>query len=243
MTNTLPDDQLFTLSNASDMRVTISARGAAPVSWLAPDRYGRLAEVLLARTPTSATQLWQGEQDDDGVSLRMHSATGPLALRYRLADDGSLCVEGDATPVQPFFNLNGGAADVGDHMLQIDADFFIEISEDGVPAAKAMVGGTAFDFRQPAAIGPRLAWLDPQLKRAGGFNHCYFMRAHSKGRAGLLREVARAVDPGSGRQLLVSTTEPAVQFASGPALDGFSLATQSGTPGKHTTVYRVLLQH
>ena len=40
-------DQLYTLRNAQDMRVTISERGAALVSWWAPDRYGRVADVLL----------------------------------------------------------------------------------------------------------------------------------------------------------------------------------------------------
>ena len=304
------DDQLFTLRNTQEMCVTISERGAALVSWTAPDRYGKAADVLLGYPdPSSYAEnkvyfgavigrwanriaqgrflldgapvqtvvndrgnhlhggehgfhhaRWEGYEDDGKVSLRLISPDGDagfpgnveVQVHYTLDDDGKLTIEYEAesdapTPINltshPYFNLNGGVADVGDHMLQIDADFYLETDRGGIPVGVAAVGGTPFDFRQPAAIGPRLAWLDPQLKRAGGFNHCYFMRAHSKGRAGLLREVARAVDPGSGRQLLVSTTEPAVQFSSGPALDGFSLATQSGTPGKHTTVYRVLLQH
>ena len=58
------------------------------------------------------------------------------------------------------------------------------------------------------------------MRLAGGFDHCYCVRAHGKGRAGPLREVARVYDPGSGRQLQVSTTEAGLQFYSGNALGG-----------------------
>src|SRR4051812_12243 len=40
-------DKLFTLRNSRDMALTISERGAALVSWFAPDRYGKVADVLL----------------------------------------------------------------------------------------------------------------------------------------------------------------------------------------------------
>ena len=39
--------RLFTLRNAHDMRVTISDLGATLVAWHAPDRAGRIADVLL----------------------------------------------------------------------------------------------------------------------------------------------------------------------------------------------------
>ena len=40
-------DRLYLLRNAQDMCLAISERGAALVSWWAPDRYGRVADVLL----------------------------------------------------------------------------------------------------------------------------------------------------------------------------------------------------
>lgn len=39
--------RLFTLRNAQGMRVSISDLGATLVSWQAPDRGGRLGEILL----------------------------------------------------------------------------------------------------------------------------------------------------------------------------------------------------
>ncbi len=261
--------RLFTLQNALDMRVTISERGAALVSWLAPDRYGRVADVLLGFAHAGAVPLFDAvDSRINSVSMRFDSAT----VHYQLGDDGSLVIDVDTLTqpsrgVTPYFNLNGGASDVGDHMLQIDADQFIEIDESGAPLAPVMVGGTAFDFRHPAPIGPRLAWPDPQIQRAGGFRHCYCVKTGGQGLAGPLREVARVYDPGSGRQLQVSTTESGLQFCSGNMLDGmpgrggrphashdgfcleasdmreqFRAPPPAGQFQRHTTVYRVAVQ-
>ena len=214
--------RLFTLRNALDMRVTVSERGAALVSWLAPDRYGRIADVLLGFAHSGSAPLFDGRvESDSAVVLLLDGCT----VRYQLDDDGSLMIDVDgAVPldagVPPYFNLNGGSTDVGDHMLQIDADQYIEIDQGGSPLGRANVGGSAFDFRQPAPIGPRLNWPDPQIMRAGGFRHCYCVKAGGKARLGALRQVARVYDPGSGRQLQVSTTESGLQFCSGSTLDG-----------------------
>lgn len=233
------DCGLFTLSNAGGMTVTISQSGAALRSWRAPDRYGRMADVLLAdadrRRPDGLRALsWQGRQAAGGVSL-MAAAGGAggdaadLLVNYRLEDDGSLFIDYTAMAVlptllgvmsNPCFNLNGGIADIGDHMLQIDSDYFVEIDAGGAPTAVAAVGGTPFDLRRPAPIGPRLRWTDSQMDLAGGFDHCFFVRNHYAGGQGELREVARVVDPGSGRRLEIHTTEAAVQFCAGQRAAG-----------------------
>jgi aldose 1-epimerase len=280
--------QLFTLRNAHGMHLTISERGAALLSWWAPDRYGRMADVLLGyREPQEyaanavyfgaivgrwANRIargqfaldgkplqaavndrgnhlhggpqgfhaarWQGQGSDRQVTLRLDSPDGDggfpgnveVSVEYQLDDDGKLRIEyravADApTPLNltshPYFNLNGGRGDVGDHMLQIDADYYFETDASGIPVSVAAVEGTPFDFRIPAAIGPRLRWPDPQVGLAGGFDHCYCVGSDATGgRHGPLREVARVVDPGSGRRLQVSTTEAGLQFYSGNALEG-----------------------
>lgn len=240
-------ERLFSLRNGADMTVTISERGAALRAWRAPDRYGRMANVLLADAPAAAgfhPAPWQGRQADDGVSLLLVTASQAgaaldMMVNYRLDDDGSLTIDYSAiasrpTPLrvraQPYFNLNGGVADVGDHMLQIDADSYLALDDGGAPLALAAVGGTPFDFRQPAAIGPRLRWPDRQTRQAGGFDHCYVAR--SDGAApDALREVAQVVDPGSGRRLQVFTTGAALQFCSGAARDGAPRAPFAGPDG------------
>lgn len=278
---------MFTLRNGADMRVTLSEHGAAMVSWLAPDRYGRMADVLLgypdardyAANPVFFGAIigrwanriargrfmldgrpvqvdvndrgnhlhggaggfhalrWRGGATQDGVSFRLVSGAGEggfpgevdVLVHYRLDDDGSLVIayeaESDqATPLNltahPYFNLNGGVADVGDHLLRIDAGHYLQTDATGIPTGVATVAGSPFDFRAPAPIGPRLVWPHGQLELNGGFDHCYCIDGRGDGRAGPLREVARVVDPGSGRCLQVSTTEAGLQFYSGNWLDG-----------------------
>ncbi|MCD2519015.1 galactose-1-epimerase [Massilia sp. G4R7] len=303
-----PPARLFTLRNRREMRVTISEHGAALVSWWAPDRYGRMADVLLGyrddsdyacntaclgavvqrsgAAPRLHAPHWRGELDVGGTALRLRPSNldgigaglAELEVRYELDDDGCLSVAYHALADSPAlinlsthacFNLNGGHADVGDHMLQIDADRFLATDAGGA-LRDLEVSGTPFDFRRPAPIGPRLRWPHEQIGAAGGFDHAYQVGASS---SGIVRPVASIHDPGSGRRLQVSTTEGSLHFYSGNRLDGVpgrgaapyerhagfcleagaSRVQRDGArapglllgPGevyRHTTVYRVSLQ-
>ncbi|AEK62982.1 aldose epimerase family protein [Collimonas fungivorans] len=286
---------LYTLRNAHDMRVLISDRGATLVSWWAPDRYGRVADILLGYPDEDGYQAnpsyfgslvgrwgnriakgrftvdgaeylvdrnngnnhlhggdtgfhlaqWRAEPGPDGLRLTLESPDGDggypghvqASVLYSLDDNGRLSIDYSATSDAPtplnltshgYFNLNGGSSDIYDHILAIAADQYLQIDGQLIPTGAADVAGSALDFRQPAPIGPRLAWPDTQLKLAGGFDHCYCLRpqdgaAHVPGQgrsAQPLRDVATVYDPGSGRQLSVATTENGLQFYSGNFLEG-----------------------
>ncbi|MFJ3046763.1 aldose epimerase family protein [Herbaspirillum chlorophenolicum] len=305
---------LYTLRNAYGMRVVISDHGAALVSWWAPDRYGREADVLLGykdidryiANPAYFGSIigrwgnriangrftvdgvdyqvdrnngdnhlhggeggfhlipWQVQPDPEGLRMTLvspHGAAGfpgnvLASVLYRLNDDGQLRIDYTATTDAPtpinmtshgYFNLNGGADNIYDHILSIDADTYLQVDSKLIPERAAEVAGSAFDFRQPAPIGPRLSWPDEQLEIAGGFDHCYCLHREetnadeSRRHAQKLRKVATVYDPGSGRQLTVSTTEIGLQFYSGNFLkdvpgrgaqsyaphDGFCLEAQA----------------
>lgn len=180
---------------------------------------------------------WQAHPEDDSVRLTLKSPEGEggfpgnlhVEVHYRLCDDGRLVIDYTATtdaptPINltahPYFNLNGGNSDIGDHLLLINADHYLKIDACGIPVEVATVAGSAFDFRQSAPIGPRLGWPDAQIALAGGFDHCYCVRRTGNEGIGVLREVALVYDPGSGRQLSVETTEAGLQFYTGNDLDG-----------------------
>jgi aldose 1-epimerase len=282
--------RLFTLRNAHGMKVAISDLGATLVSWHAPDRTGRLGDILLGHdTPAdyvAATTymggligrwanriadarftldgieytldrneganllhggsvgfhraMWDVSEDNGSLLMRLESPEGDAGfpgnvttqVRYTLDDDGTLTIEYEAvtdaaTPLNltshAYFNLTGRAgADIRGHMLSIDADQFFEVDAAMIPCRLADVAGNAFDFRQSAPIGARLDWPHGQLVQAGGFDHCYVLREAAAGanQAGHLREVASLYDPGSGRELTVSTDQRGLQFYSGNWLKG-----------------------
>ena len=280
-------DTLYTLQNAQDMRITISNRGATLISWFAPDRYGRMADILLGYPNAQAyvgnkeyfgalvgrwanriaggrfaldgadylvdrneagnhlhggdsgfhLARWQARPEADGLRLTLTSPEGEagfpgnlqVEVLYRLDDQGSLSIDYQAitdapTPVNltshGYFNLNGSSSGIGDHLLTIDADHFLKIDKQLIPTDPAEVAGSAFDFRQPAPIGPRLSWPDAQIALAGGFDHCYCLDWKEGEERGSLRQVANVYDPGSGRELSVATTETGLQFYSGNFLGG-----------------------
>jgi aldose 1-epimerase len=70
------------LRNAEGMSVTISERGAALVSWLAPDRYGRMADILLGYRDS------QGYRDNQAY---FGAVIGRYANRVR---DGRFAIDG-----------------------------------------------------------------------------------------------------------------------------------------------------
>jgi aldose 1-epimerase len=267
--------RLYTLRNAHGMKVAISDLGATLVSWHAPDRAGRLGDILLghdtAADYVAATTymggligrwanriadarftldgieytldrnegtnllhggtvgfhraIWDVSEDNGALLMRLESPEGDAGfpgnvttqVRYSLDDDGTLTIEYEAitdaaTPLNltnhAYFNLTGRpGADVRGHMLSIDADQFFEVDATMIPSNLAEVD-----------------WPHSQLARAGGFDHCYVLRAahDASGAASApsLREVARAYDPGSGRELTVLTDQRGLQFYSGNFLNG-----------------------
>ncbi|PLY42589.1 hypothetical protein CSZ94_10460 [Janthinobacterium sp. ROICE36] len=199
---------MHTLRNARGMRVAIDAHDACVRAWWAPDRYGRLADVLGAAPPAARTPTgWQCAPPEGGHLLLRLTLDGlSVRLAYRLDDDGSLHLDCVATAetfsrfalAAPRFNLQGRGAAVADHVLRLAADRYWPGGRAGeVPLD---VAGSAFDFRQPAPLASRLAW--PALAHFTGFRHDFYWTC-----SGQLREAARVADPASGRVLRFSSTQ------------------------------------
>ncbi|HEY4078684.1 MAG TPA: aldose epimerase family protein [Rhizomicrobium sp.] len=108
-----------------------------------------------------------------------------------------------------YFTLSGGkGATVDRQVLQVFGDAFLPADETGMPSGEIRpVEGTDFDFREPAALGPRLASGTEQMRHENGLDHTFVIN----GAAGTLRRAVRLSDPDSGRSLEVWTTQPGVQ--------------------------------
>jgi aldose 1-epimerase len=183
-----------------------------------------------------------GDKRSVGLKLSYTSADGeegypgtlPVVVVYTLDNRNRLRIDYRATTDKPtvvnltnhtYWNLAGeGSGTIDGQQLQIDASRYTPVDPTQIPTgAIDPVAGTPFDFRQFHAVGERVRDNDPQLVIGKGYDHNWVLDRHGKG----LQEVARLRDPGSGRELTVSTTEPGLQFYSGNFLDG----TLYGTSG------------
>ncbi len=149
-----------------------------------------------------------------------------VSVIYRLTDENELQIEYRAQTSRPtpvnlthhaYFNLRGhDAGDCLDHLLTIAADEFLSVDDQLIPTGeRRAVDGTPFDFRRARRIGDGIESPDAQIGLAGGYDHTFCLRPAP---ANALREVARVREPQSGRQMIVSTTEPGVQLYTGNQL-------------------------
>jgi aldose 1-epimerase len=191
-------------------------------------------------------RIWRAEPyergEETGVRFNYTSPDGEegypgtlvAEVRYALTPDNEVVVDYYASSDRPtivnltqhsYFNLGGtGAGDVLGHELTLEADGYLPIDRTCLPRGEiAPVADTVFDFRVPAVIGARIDDGDPQLRHGHGYDHTFVLRRAGAG----LERAARLSDPGTGRVLEVSTTEPGLQVYTANFLED----PVSGKPG------------
>lgn len=175
-----------------------------------------------------ARRLWSGQavegEDFVGVAFSLECPDGEegfpgsvrVTVTYRLNRRNELEIDYRGTTTKSthlnltnhaYFNLAGaGSGTVLNQVLTLDSEAILAIDNRKIPTGEFFpVAGTAFDFRKPSPIGSRIEAVE-----GGGYDHCYVL-----GDQPTLDEprwFARVFDPGSGRQMEVSTTLPGVQL-------------------------------
>jgi aldose 1-epimerase len=130
-----------------------------------------------------------------------------LVLRYKClpSEDTILNITSHV-----YFNVGGHeSGSINDHYLQLDADFFTPVGEDGLPTGEIRkTAGTVFDFRNPRQFREGLLSGDPLIKLQGGYdiNMCLS--------GGGYRKAGSVWDEKSGLKLTLSTDMPGVQIYS-----------------------------
>ncbi|POT58096.1 galactose-1-epimerase [Citrobacter amalonaticus] len=147
--------------------------------------------------------------------------------QYRLTDDNRISITYRATVDKPcpvnltnhvYFNLDGEQSDVRNHKLQIFADEYLPVDEDGIPREDLKsVGGTSFDFRSAKVIASEFLADDDQRK-VKGYDHAFLLQAKGDAK----KPVAKVWSQDEKLQMEVYTSAPALQFYSGNYLGGTS---------------------
>ena len=156
------------------------------------------------------------EDGDQGFPGRLQ-----LTVRYELHDDNSLVINywanTDAATVVAFTNhayfnlLDGGATDVLEHQLWINADRVVQVDSELIPTGVLLpLEGSAYNFKSIHSIGRDMATVV-------GYDNCWVIN----GKYGELRHALTLSAAASGRVLEVWTTESGVQLYSGNDLNGF----------------------
>ncbi|MET7284725.1 aldose epimerase family protein [Streptomyces sp. NPDC005573] len=179
-------------------------------------------------------RVWRVEPAGDGLRLSRVSPHGEegfpgrleVSATYSLDASGALRIAYEAVTDAPtilnltnhtYWNL-AGSGHAGGHELRLAASRYTPVDGDLIPdGPPADVTGTRFDFRTARKTG-------------SGYDHNFVL---DKGVTGAPEEVAELYDPGSGRVLTVSTTEPGLQLYTADHLaepfapcDGVALETQ-----------------
>lgn len=116
-----------------------------------------------------------------------------------------------------YFNLAGSAAqqDILRHQLRIDADWAAAVDEKTLPTGQKLWGNQdrVFDFSQRREIGRYGMAAHPQQQIVrGGYDHAFALRGGDGEKIALM-------DPVSGINIAVSTTEEAVVIYTGNKVD------------------------
>lgn len=192
-------------------------------------------------------KVWTSHEIANGVEFTLVSPDGDMGFPGKLTAHVTFTLSGNALHIDykattdkatvlnltnhTYFNLAGeGSGTILNQMMQINSKQYTPVDANLIPTGKLEpVAGTPFDFTHPTLIGSRIEQDNPQLKRGGGYDHNYVI----EGAAGTMRVAAKAYDPGSGRTLTVSTTEPGMQFYTGNSLKGETTGVSGHVYGKN----------
>ena len=188
-------------------------------------------ELILTYTSPDGEENYPGNLQVRVTYTFLH---GELKIKYHAVSDKKTAIN---LTTHAYFNLNGeGDGSVLDHVLWIDSDYITPTNETMIPQGEfRAVKGTPFDFNTPKGIGKDIGTDDPDLKKGGGFDHCYLL----KNKCGQYVKFASAFSPKTGITMTCYTDMPAVQFYAGNGLDqqgktayykpraGFCLETQA----------------
>ena len=170
-----------------------------------------------------------GPEPSLALTIREADGTGgfpgniTVTVTYTVRADNTLVLDYKGTTDKPtvmnltnhfYFNLNGGAKDIGDERLTLFSSRYTPFDANAMPTGViAPVAGTPYDFTKPVRIGERLALPDVVQTVADGVRiPGYDTSLLTDGVVGQLRPAARLDDPDTGIVMVTFTTQPGLEL-------------------------------
>lgn len=158
-----------------------------------------------------------GEENYPGnltVKVTYSLIDGALTLDYEAVSDKKTVV---SLTNHAYFNLDGIDSTL-DHLLTMNAEYVLPTSDTLIPQGEfRKITGTPFDFsvEKPIGAGDICKEFDADLKKGGGFDHCYvFARGRDVNEPYAIVRSER-----SGITMKCYTDMPAVHFYAGNGLN------------------------
>ena len=192
--------------------------------WDAKAEDGEEPRLILTLTSPDGDENYPGTLSVTVTYVLLRS--NALSIHYEATTDKKTVV---ILTNHAYFNLGGfSSGKIFDHVLQMDADTYIPTDENLIPTGEIRsVAGTPFDFREPKTIGLDFDLENPDMKLAGGYDHCLCF-AGGETKTPVLR--IEAYEPNSGRLMQVYTNQPAVQFYTGNFMWEIEAPLKGGCP-------------
>jgi len=184
-----------------------------------------------------SNRIWECEMDGDTVVFSLDSPDGDenypgnltARVAYTWSDDNVLKIElgavTDKTTVvnltnHTYFNLAG--EDKGgtalQQTLQLNCSRYLPTDDTLIPTGEmAPVADTPMDFTTAKVVGRDIKQDFPALNYGKGYDNCWVIDGYEDSNVHL---AAVLTDPASGRQLEISTDQPAAQVYTGNWLEG-----------------------
>lgn len=163
-----------------------------------------------------------------------------VTVKYTLTDADELKIDYMATTDKAtvlnltnhtYFNLSGDHNNtILDETIQINADRYTPVDATLIPTGKLEpVKGTPFDLTKPIKIGTH---INEVPGKPIGYDHNFVLNNSDT----TMHQAAIVYDATSGRQLEVTTNQPAIQFYTGNFLDGKLIADDGKPINQHTAL-------
>ncbi|MDH6307532.1 galactose mutarotase-like enzyme [Dysgonomonas sp. PFB1-18] len=159
-------------------------------------------------------------------------------MRYTLTDDNAIVIDYHAVTDKPtlvnitnhaYFNLSGNPAEsVSDHLLQINADNYLQCDSELIPTGEIVpLKGLPIDFSVPVKVGKNLNADFTEIVKGKGFALAYVINRGMEE----MTYAAKLTHPESGRTLEVYSNQPSLQVYNAWLMDGSDVG-KNGIPYK-----------